>query len=371
MKTLTTYTGKRNQGFAGKCFLAVMVAFTLFACQKDVVNPTANTTPVVAAAPLAIGALKINETNITLLQGNENQRALTLRWEPAPGVLGATYTVEAALEGTDFTGFTEIGTTTQNGIDLTVKEANRQICKLVPAGTTATVNLRVRANRGAETPVYTGAGAVKITTYLNFIEYGATQLMHIPGNFENWDVAAAPHIVTPDNNGEFEGFVQFTNPFTQFLMVKAEKWDDLKTYYNIGAGKFGFGGNIFNINNGAGIYQIKANTNNNTWACTKINTMGIYGTATGTNGTDAEMTFNAQEQTWTINLELGKGNFRIRANNANTINFGKTWVNGYMVPDAKGDNFQIETPGFYTITLNLRLAGNYACTVAKTINNAN
>ena len=77
------------------------------------------------------------------------------------------------------------------------------------------------------------------------------------------------------------------------------------------------------------------------------------------------MTYDPANLTWTINADLVPGNFRIRANNNDAINFGKTMVNGYLVPDHNGADFTITNAGNYHIVLNLQLAGNYTCTVVK------
>jgi hypothetical protein len=304
-----------------------------------------------------------------LLQGNDNIKAINLNWEVTGNNAGGMFTVEAALKGNNFTDFIEIGATDQLNMSPVVKDLNRQMCQLIPAGTTEMVELRVRASNGKTTTTYSNPVALQVTTYQHYTEYQAPQYMRVPGNFQSWDMTRAPTLVTTENNGEYDGYVNFTNAYPQFLLVKGAQWAPVNTYTYIGGGKFGFGGGVFSIFGGAGIYRMTASTNTNTFSYTKINTWGVHGTAVPANGnTDPEMTYHAASNAWTMNIELAKGDFRIRANNTDAISFGKTMVDGYLVPDYKGTDFKVEKPGNYTITLNLKQAGNYTCSVVKTVN---
>lgn len=365
MKALITPTAKRNLPGTGRFFVTAMVAIALFGCQKEVVNPANTAAPVASQATVA--ALQLGDTKVNLLQGNENLKATTLRWTPAPN---ATYTVEAAPYGDNFADIVEIATTAQAGTDITVKDLNKAALLMVPAGTTGKIELRVRANNGKINCGYTEPVALEVTTYLPYTEYTLPNLMHVPGSYNAWKVATAPTIVNIHNDGVYEGFINFITDYTQFLVVKDISWNPLTTYYNIGNGKFGFDGNIFNNYVGAGAYQIKVNSNNNTWACVKINNWGLYGSAVkNETEADPQMTYDPKNLTWTINADLVPGNFRIRANNNDAVNFGKTMVNGYLVPDHNGADFTITNAGNYHIVLNLQLAGNYTCTVVKNAGN--
>ncbi|MDP1764257.1 MAG: SusE domain-containing protein [Sediminibacterium sp.] len=366
MKLLLITPVKRNLPPVGKFILICMVSLFLFACQKEVVN---SETIIAASATNSVKNFQVSESGVKLLQGNENMSAIYLRWEAGTPNTYATFTIEAALSGANFSDIIELGTTDQKNITLSVKDFNHQMCRLIPTGATGTIELRIKAVFGKEVPAYSNAVALRVTTYQHFTEYNKTQIMYIPGNFQNWDVASAPKIITTENNGEYEGYVNFTNTYAQFLLVKSEKWDPVKTYTYIGAGKFGFGGSVFSIFGGAGIYLMKASTNTNTWNYTKINTWGINGTAVAAKGTtDPEMSYDAVTKTWNIQLDLVKGDFRIRANNTNAISYGNTVKDGYSVPDNKGENFIIEKAGHYNISLNLTLAGNYTCNLIKIVN---
>jgi hypothetical protein len=366
MKTLNTPTAKRNHPQAGRLFFTAIVALFLFGCQKEMVNPV-NAPAILVTAPINMGNLQVADTKVVLLQGNENLKATTLRWEASANT---SYTIEAAPYGANFTDMVELGTTDQTKIDLTVKDLNKAALLMVAAGTNGMIELRVKANMGKNDPAYTAPVALQVTTYQPYKEYELPNLMHVPGTYNDWNISCASKIVNTHNDGEYEGFINFTNNYTQFLLVKDVSWNPLTTYYNIGNDKLGFKGAIFNNYGGTGIYQIKVNTNTNNWYCNKISSFGLHGSAVKTNTEkDPEMSYDAANITWTATTELSAGNFRIRANNNDAVNYGKTMVNGYLVPDAKGADFTIANAGTYKIVLNLKLAGNYTCTVVRVNSN--
>lgn len=368
MKTLTTTQTKKPLGNAGRLIAVFAVAMTMVGCQKELTTPVMNTTNnVTVTAPVVVNIqnFRANTTEINLLQGNENIKALGLQWN-ANTNNGVTYTLEAALLGANNEEFIELTKTDLLNVDITVKDLNKMACQLIPAGQTGMVDLRIRANAGNAAPVYGNPIALKVTTYLPYTEYDLANTFHVIGNFENWNFGNATHLINIHNDGQYEGIVNFDYQYPQFLFVKDEKWNLANTYTNIGDNKIGFGGNYFNAKTGAGIYFLAINTNTNKFIQEKIMTMGLNGTAV--KGADATMTLNTDEMTWTTQTTLNAGDFRIRANNANVVTYGKTIVNGYMVPDAAGKDFHIEKAGTYTVTINLRLAGNYQVTVVRNNN---
>jgi hypothetical protein len=212
--------------------------------------------------------------------------------------------------------------------------------------------------------------AFKYTPYRELINYEFPKALRVAGNFQNWDPATAPKIVDPAATGttgsNYEGYINFNNANPEFKLVKGNNW---------GAGDFGSsgpgtigGGDNFRLTNGAGVYLLKASTQNMTWSATKITTWGIIGDATpGDWGSSTAMTLNSNgTYTLTANLIGGK-ELKFRANNDWAINFGDNKANNGPdgVPDYGGDNIAIASSGSYVITLDLTLAGNYSYTIRK------
>lgn len=368
MKTQTTQTGKMQ--VLGARMLTMVTALLLFtACQKGVETPVNMAAAQVATTSAAfIGGFRIAEPKVIMNQGNEEKTGINFSWNRTATDNLRDYTIEAAAEGTHFEAPVELGTTDGGQVSFLVKDLNQKMCKLIPAGTTGKVELRVKAYPvyGKSTAVYSDAVALNVTTYLHYTEYAYPRYMKMPGNYQNWDLATAPQLVSVNNDGEYEGYVSFGNNYPQFMFVKGTQWEKTNTFTHIGNSKFGFGGGVLAVFGGAGTYLVKASTNTNSWSYTKINNWGIHGTAVAGNpGTDPVMSYDEASKAYVMGVNLQAGTFRFRANNDNAVTLGKEVKDGYEVPVAGGADFTVATAGYYNIYLKVDLAGNYACTVAK------
>ena len=359
-------SARDKMNFIGKFMMSSMFLLFFVSCRKDAI------TPLPVDAPVMIKDFKISTSRVILLQGNETHSALAMSWE----VIGESrnqqliYTVEAALNGTGFADPIELNSCGQSNVFLNVKNFNSKVLGLINAGNTGVIALRVRADNPAsqQPPVYSEAVALEVTPYQPYKEYDGSQIIKIPGNFQDWKLISAPNIIAAGNTGEYEGYINFTNPYSQFLMVKGHQWNPNTTYSYIGANKFGFGGSMMSISGGAGIYLLKANTNTNTWAYTKINTWGLHGSAiydVNEGNKDKVMVFDQETQSWSITTNLIKGDFIIRANNTNDINFGHNNADEAGVPRYNGESIHVTRAGKYTIKLSLMSAGNYAYGIQK------
>jgi hypothetical protein len=242
------------------------------------------------------------------------------------------------------------------------------MCRLLPPGYSGKIDLRVKAVLpGANSvPEYSLPVALDVTTYQHFITYQYPDFFRIPGNYQGWDPGIAPMIVSQQHDGQYEGFINFTNQYPQFLLVKGNTWNANNTYYNIGSNKFGFNGSILSIFGGKGNYLFRANTNTNTFAYTKINSWDVHGSAVADSANQS--TLLSDDETilsWTINIQLGKGNFRLRANSNSQVSLGQGANTEFLTPDINGPDFVIDKPGNYTIQLNLASAGNYMCSILR------
>lgn len=336
----------------------------MVACQKE----TAKKTTADATASIKLSGFHISESRLVLLQGNASHKALRFTWETngCADNAGTHYTIEAALNGAGFDDTVELATTTHPGVQVTVQELNKKLSHLILPGNTATVAMRIKAQKTQGNTVvlaYTEAEAVQVTTYIDYVDY--PNYIRVPGNYENWVVHTAPKIVSPKANGIYEGYINFSIPYPQFLFVKGDTWGTANTFMNIGAGKIGFGGDIAGAKEGAGIYLVKVNTNTNQWQCTKIRAWGIHGTAVEKTDADPVMSYDAEKGLYTLALSLQKGNFRFRANGTETLTLGFAEQNGYRIPDAAGADFVVEKAGLYQLMLDVKIPGNYTCNVVR------
>jgi hypothetical protein len=167
------------------------------------------------------------------------------------------------------------------------------------------------------------------------------------------------------NDGTYEGFINFNNATPEFKFVKGADWS-AGDFGSAGAGKLGNGGDNLKLTNGAGVYFVKADVPKMEWSTTKINSMGLIGSAVPGTGwdSDRDMTFNASTGSYTITLSLNAGEIKFRANDAWDLNLGdRAPADGR--PEVNGDNIKIDAAGNYTITLDLLVGGNWVYTVKK------
>ncbi len=370
MKNLVTNLKRRNVKIENRFITVLLFTFFLVACSKQAVQPVqqAVITTAAIAAPVVTG-FHLNTSTVVLLEDNAGVNALTLDWIGKSAEY-TVYTIEAAVSGTGFTNPIELGTTDQNSYGFTVAGLNKYMVKLLCVNNTGKVDIRVKANQdhSSSAPMYSQSIALNVTTYAIYASYDDAHLFRIPGNYQSWNLATAPKIVADSNSVEYEGFINFNTAFPQFLMVKANTWDPMKTYGYIGAGKFGFNGTMLSIFGGAGAYLLRANTNANTFKYTKINNWSLNGTAIiRYDEVDPIMTKESSSLVWSLTADMLIGNFRFRANGTDVISFGQKTdgVNG--TPGYTGANIEIKEAGNYTIKLNLQLAGNYTYSITRNI----
>jgi hypothetical protein len=292
--------------------------------------------------------------------------AVTFNWETSAPVSekNTLFTLEADNSGNRFLNPIDIRSTTEFSLALSVEELNTYIRRLIAADKMSRVEFRLRISKaGSETFTYSEPIALDVTPYQPFVNYEDKQVFRVPGNFQNWAVATAPEVVTTNNDGLYEGYINFTNPYSQFLLVKgAPKWTTTTTFQYIGGSKFGYSGSMFSLFDGAGIYRVQLNTNTNTWVCTRIKMWGLTGSSVAG---EAGMVYDAEAGTWSITKDMLEGDFTIRANNDNAIRFGHNASSDTGVPDYNGTGIHIKSAGNYTIILKLLNAGNYSYSVQK------
>ncbi|MCW3088891.1 MAG: SusF/SusE family outer membrane protein [Sediminibacterium sp.] len=341
------------------------ICFLFFtACQKSAVAPQLQPPPAASAQ-----RMEISTSKLVLLAGNAANTAISLNWTPVAGGSEelVKYVIECGTQDGQFADAIEIGSTTEPGASFTVREFNTQVSKLVTPGVCNRVELRIRTDKaGKKGASYSDPIALDVTPYGSYTEYDNAAIMRIPGNYQEWKLQYAAKIVAA-NPGEYEGYINFTNPYSQFLMVKGTTdWDPKVTYNYIGSNKFGFGGSVFSIFGGAGVYRLKANTQTNTWSYTKINNWGLNGSAVSNDANaDRTMAFDESTLSWKVTADLLKGDFRFRANSANEVVFGHNATDAPGKPTYDGTRIPISKAGNYTITLELQSAGNYAYSIHR------
>lgn len=291
-------------------------------------------------------------TSLVLTPELDTNPALTVSWEDADygTPTAVTYTVEIAEGGTEFANPIEVSTTNGTAITWTVLELNNAA---VAAGLTPFVeealDVRIKSNVGTtgSQPVYSNVVTVLVTTFSTSLPAIA-----VPGNHQGWNPPTAPTLASSAfGETDYEGYVWLDGGY-KFLAP------DGSGAFNWGNTDWGDDGSFSGVlveqgesdcQSPAGYYRVKADTDLLTYS-TELTTWGIVGAATP-GGWDAStpLTYNADSKMWEGVVVLTAGEFKFRANDAWTINYGGDPA--AMTQD--GSNLSVDAGGTYLVKLNL------------------
>lgn len=195
---------------------------------------------------------------------------------------------------------------------------------------------------------------------LNFQEF-----IYTPGNHQGWSPETAAALRSPNFDGVYVGYTYLNG---NFKFTKARDWS---AEYNFN--DFATKDDIFFNNDGSniniseeGFYQITADVASSKLSAKKTS-WSIIGSATGDPnwGTDLDMTYVSEDESWTYTGALVAGEFKFRANKDWTLSFG-----GASFEDLTSDNganLKIEEDGNYEVKFFLTRSTNdkIYCTVIK------
>lgn len=192
---------------------------------------------------------------------------------------------------------------------------------------------------------------------LNFGEF-----IYVPGNHQGWAPATAPALQSPNFDGIYVGYSYLNG---NFKFTKARDWS---AEYNFN--DFSKMDDIFFNNDGSniniseeGFYCITANIPDGTLSAVKTS-WGIIGPAqAGGWNSDTDMTWNAEDESWTATIDLTADEFKFRANDGWDINFGGSSDN----LESNGGNIKIAEAGTYEVKLFLTrsTSDKIYCTMTK------
>lgn len=344
---------------------SVTAMMLLTSCSKQVSEPQ-GTNSTMFNIPESIN-LKVSKSDVVLLAGNAGNSAVSLMWDSTPSLaMKGVFTVQAAIRGTNFDDPINVATTELPAYTFKVEELNSQVRRILQPGVPTMIDLRVVAQFSGNKTVISTPMALQVTAYQPYTPFNGSRVFRVPGNYQLWNVADAPKLVTQDASGTYEGYVNFNVKNPQFLLVKAATfWDPNGTYYNIGANKIGFNGNIFSLFSGSGAYRMKVDANTNIWTCTKVENWGLTGSAVTCTTGDLVLDRSESGLTWKITANMKKGSFHFRANGSDAIMLGHNNGTAVGVPDYGGADIRINADGNYTIVLDLEEAGNYNYSVQR------
>ncbi len=262
-----------------------------------------------------------------------------------------SYSVQVDLAANDFAEAIELIKTTSTTGSFTYGDLNNKLLAAgaVPGGVND-VQFRVVSSVSDYVDDLVSP-TVNMTVKPYFIEVNYP-VLNVPGSYQGWDPANNETVLYSLKSNEiYEGYIYFGDAATEFKFAKGSwdvNWGDDGEDGTLEAG----GANI----KAAGPAQYKLNVDLNTLTYTALQVdWGLIGSATP-DGWDADqnMTFDVDNNVWTITLDLTAGEIKFRVNDDWAINLGDDGAN--TVLEYGGANIVIEEAGNYTITLNLGAA---------------
>lgn len=219
---------------------------------------------------------------------------------------------------------------------------------------------------------YSGSVSVNVTPYSFFSGFPS---LWVPGDFQGWNPAAGPKLVSLKSNMLYEGYIYIPAGGTnQFKFTAQPAWEPM-AYGDGGAGKLieaNYDGSNFTAPS-EGYYNLTADLNTMKYTVTKT-TWSIIGDATpGGWDKDTQMVYDPASKLWTLTVAMkSSGSYKFRANNAWVIDFGIDSSGKLIYADhpvlgntPNLSNLSITEDGNYTITLDLSDPADYKYKLKK------
>jgi hypothetical protein len=337
--------------------LSILGVFTFASCDEGEMGPTASSNPSSPeiTAPESGGSYLLTEEQAT-------DTLMTLEWKsPDYGFPSAPdFIIQMDSAGNSFSEPMELGSVQDNTYSLTVADMNGILLGAdYHGGEEVSMELRVQAslsdsmNSQISEPISIAFTPYSTCNYCPAI-YAPGGYQSASGYISNWSLADAPALNTVDGKDTYEGYIYIANANSPYKLINERNWNN---------GDWGDSGTDSELESPgsdiiaeeAGYYKINVDLNNMTYSMTNTE-WAVTGDATP-NGwaddstEDHDMTYNSANKVWTIDLELGQGLLKFRANDAWNIEYGDTGADGQLVQG--GDDVSIPEVGNYTITLDL------------------
>lgn len=299
-------------------------------------------TPYPVAKPIITNPLA--GSSLILDQANQSGIATTIKWSDY-STYGVTvnYLVEIAASGSST--FYPLGTV-QNVkmLDVSNLLMDQTVLKTgAVANVASNIDIRVTASTTSA-----GGNIVKVSDIVTMkvTPYQLESFLYAPGAYQGWNPTTAEALRSATSNGVYIGYINFTDPNSEFKITTARNWDN--SYGSAGGNSIVYngGGNLVAPN--TGYQKLTVNTTALTFSL-EAYSWGVVGSATGSWDNDTDLTWNSTTQKWEIaSIALSVGEIKFRLNNAWDTNFGDDGNNGTLEPG--GANIPITEAGNYKIT---------------------
>ena len=356
-----------KQSIFNKVALGITLMLGLSSCDdRELVTIDNESAPVV---------MDLSKSNLILDANFPNNPALTVTWEQAKMTVPVELKYNVEISSTQaFTNAKVLATTTQsvNVKSFTVKEINEAAKSIgLVAYQQAKMYFRVTAlTTSNELSQVSNITNLMLTPYLASPTYPYSDL-YLIGNAAvgNWDNLPTNNTLLPLLKTSSANVYTHTGLFkvgtnVGFKMIRV-KGDWTAQFGYSSAGSLSTDGGSGNLTvPEEGYYKLTVDTSALTFSLVKVanpttnyTTISLFGTSTGS--TDIQLTKSTFDpHTWSVsNVTLKTGNFKFRANNSSTVNWG-TNSEFFGISVAGGADIPVTDEWKYDVYFN-DLSGNY------------
>lgn len=331
-------------------FLMAVLGLLLVSCERDITEPVINSNPVKPA----VATVAVPDSF------NVNYADSLLRFSWSAADFGFTASVSYVLQFSDTSSFSKntANLVTTQALTATVKVGDINTLILswnYQIGSPVTVYYRIMATVSSSVaPAYSAVGSRSLTPYDAVINY---PMIYVPGSYQGWSPGATNgRLFSYGFNSVYQGIVRLVdgaNATTAFKITLNPNWNGpnyggtLTASGNNYSGTLDPSGGDYSVN--AGTYSFNVNTSTLAIALTRTDDWGIIGSAVPPYdwSVDVDMFYNGQRKMWEITANFNAGEFKFRANNDWSLNYGDNGANGSL--ESGGANIALATSGNYTI----------------------
>lgn len=329
-------------------FLGTLACLAFASCSEDTTDP-------VLELRQAATLNAVTPADITISKDNASAQFPDISWEKANYGQGAVVNYTVTLTNNANQKSAVIGETGDAKLSFTNAEMNAILASLGAYPGQAydfTVSLKSAAFDALQNEA-SNTVSFKATPYDPNVADIDWPFAYVAVGYPNWDFTKAYVIGDPDGDGTYQGYVQFDEAATYAIVDGNDVSKVLAQGQEV-------------TDEGKGFIEITMaadGTASQSWACNK---WGVIGDATsGGWSDDTMMEYDKDTRLWTVITSMTDKEFKFRANNDWTINYGGDGVTGDGLAPG-GANIKVPKESAYIVTLNLTNAGKYTYTMEET-----
>lgn len=357
-----------------KIIIAGLFLTLLAGCSKNLTEP-------VLHAPAGPSGFATSTTSIALSPSNDSATVVVFSWQAS--TYGISVPVTYALQ-IDRPSDTSGANAWANAVNTTITndsmtkswlgtDFNHLLNQLGLAdGTAATIVIRLKVDAAQSNGLPSTVPSLFSTLPITVTPYKVAPVypkLFVAGNFTSpgWAPVNAPGVIlaSVQNNGVYEGYVNFPNAGNSFQLLTELDWKT--TYYGWGTSGTTLAANTSGDCYYAGpayarvvadVNQLTINYTNTSWV--------VAGDFNSWSITANPMTFNASTNTWTATgVHMTAGNqWKFVGDSGWNNCYGQDAKGNFVFGNGSVGNFTVSKTGTYTVTLDLsKGAGNYTYSV--------